>query len=141
MAAARIFLKIFLILCTWSSYSGCSGTISPDIQQDLTQFNDDLRATGRAPLDFSGLIVAESALCPVAAGRCTYGPTKLIEIDRACIHSRAALTATIYHEVGHCYFNLKHSEHGIMASPIDGYVFGLFLDADSRRALLVDMLK
>jgi hypothetical protein len=96
---------------------------STELQGQITDFINDCTDKTKADcqniLDSTVLsITITDVLTDDTAGSCTTykDKTKKILIDRAtCEQSYIECKILIYHELGHCLFNLEHTESGLMA--------------------------
>jgi hypothetical protein len=118
--------NILLVLLIFAA--GCAKPYGPSTTQYryiLEMFNADLMKLGYIPIDFSAtdmqLIEADfgtMARCYDPAFR--FGGPVVIGInkDRFGLFPEYTQIGTIYHEIGHCFFNLRHDETRLMQQDV-----------------------
>ena len=124
-------IKLILLLLSLSVFA-CAPKNSPEFYGERTnkydhileQFNSDLEALGYPKLNFSQTRIYNLELGNITAARChevkkTKSGVVNISIDTSLKTSRSLIV--LYHEIGHCFFGLGHSDKtSIMSARISG---------------------
>lgn len=118
----HIILILFYLLCVGCNQQEFAGQKTHEYDQYLVDFNSDLARLGYSPIDFShtdirkGQTVSTAnglnarASCDSGAAVRHGGPVNITVISHFNENPDYHRKIIIYHELGHCFLGLKHSE-------------------------------
>ncbi len=150
----KIILGVFaaLLMAGCSACQNIKGTATSDYDQHFEDFNNDLKALGYQPIDFSQTVVR---VADNVGEKNTLGYCHEIALKRkglVNISLSTALTgygydiikATIYHEIGHCFLGLNHTEGRTLMSDNNLrtlFTFDQIIDERKRLILVKEMIE
>jgi hypothetical protein len=120
-------MKLALLIILVAIVSSCGK--SSDYSQYAQDFNSDLVAIGRGPVDFSKTLFVETDEFKQKHGADAYCfnkavmPSGLVIIyvsSNMKIYNETAARYIIYHEIGHCFYGKDHEAGDNLMSPMIG---------------------